>query len=89
MQSLHPLPRTNPLEGTTGKQVPREDIIMSKQTYFLPAPIPASGSEVFVGQEGVSQTRAARGPEREAADLKGCMVVTVGEGERSNLSTKF
>lgn len=64
MQSLHPLPHTNPFDGTTRKQAPRKDILMSKQTYFLLAPYSSlwvRGN--CVGQKVVSQTGVTRGPE--------------------------
>lgn len=44
MQSLHPLPHTNPFDGTTKKAVSREDIV-SKQSYFYQPPVQPRGGQ--------------------------------------------
>lgn len=88
MQSLHPLPYTNPFDGTTKKQCPEKTSWASKVTSYQP-PIPARGSEVFVGQKGITDRQLTRARREPADPEKGCMVVTAGEGARSNLGTKF
>lgn len=76
-QSLHPLPHTNPQKQQVSEE--REDVTVSKQTYCLPAPIPASGSEVLVEQKGVLD-RWLEGQNQSLCTLLGT-AVTVGEGK--------
>lgn len=54
---------------------------MSKQLLPISPPFQPGGQR-YLWDRRVYHRQATRGPEREPADLeKGCMVVTVGEGE--------
>lgn len=89
MQSLHPLPHTNPLDGTTRKQVPREKTSLwaSKLISYQP-PVPASGSEVHK-QKGVSrQTGTTRGPEWGSAHLEKGSAQQGQQEERDQISAQ-
>lgn len=59
---------------------------VSKQTYCLPAPLPASGSEVLVDQKGVLD-RWLEGQNQGLCTLPGT-AVTVGEGEGDRISAR-
>lgn len=83
MQSLHPLPHTNPFDGTTEKAgAHRKDIILSKQKYCLPAPHSSLRVRGPCGAEG-----RLEGQDEGLHTLLGT-AVTVGEGERGQISAQ-
>lgn len=80
-----PLPHTNPFYGTTRKQVPREKHHFEQANSFPTSlPFQPQGQRYLWGR--MCHRRTPRGPEREPAYLeKGCMAVTVGEGEKDKI----
>lgn len=88
MQSLHPLPHTNPLNSAAGEQVPSEKGRCNEQANVSTSSlIPALGSEVLVKWKCVTDKRT-KGPEQGPVHIEqGCAAVN-GGGGRDQISAQ-